>query len=194
RPVVAGVLARLQRAAAMRKRLVTDAASDAEKVTVLSGSRDLPSGAIVSANDESFTIARRSGKEESKRWSEVDLDTMYQRVLKRWATSDENRLDLAWLLLDAGLIESATEILVDIDPSSARKEDLASLREDLQRERQANAALQSIHTFYDAAKGGDDGAWFRVQSEIAEFLDRHRGTRAFFRETDGSTSWSPRRL
>ncbi|HGY90016.1 MAG TPA: FHA domain-containing protein [Planctomycetes bacterium] len=164
------------------------------KVTVGSGSRVLPSGVLLSMNSEGLVVRRRGGKEVRRSWKDVPPRAFYRQILARFADTPEQELGCGWFCLVTGLIDEARDLiqeLKDAGLTGAAAQEFARLEKRLEREEEAATRVSRIRELYAKARSGEaPEEWFRIAELTGEFLEKDRGTRSFFLNSDGSTPWT----
>ncbi len=166
----------------------------ATKVTVGSGGRVLPSGTLTAMGPEGLVVTRRGGKEVRRPWKDVPPRVFYRQILTRFAASPEQKLRCGWFCLVTGLIEEAADLrneLKDEKLTGPAAEDFRAFASRLEREEAASARAARIRELYAKARSGEaPEEWFRVAELTRQFLEKDRGTRSFFLNSDGSTPWT----
>ncbi len=184
----------LQRVRSLLDDLESAVKDPSTKVTVGSGGRVLPSGALTSMGPDGLVVTRRGGKKVRRTWKEIPPRAFYRQILLRFADTPEQKLKCAWFCLLTGLIDEAEALskeLAEEELSGAAGSEYSLLATRLKREKQASERASRIHELYAKAKSGEaQQEWFRVAALTREFLEKDRGTRSFFLHSDGSTPWT----
>ena len=180
----------LARALALRQAVIDAITSASREVLTLSGSREIPSGKIIKADNKKFVVQKRSKKTENISWIDLEPATLYRQLFRKFCDNTRDRIDLCTWLVDCGLLEEAAEIAKKLKATdySAHESEVRDLFLRLEIETAAAHALTEIRDLYTKAKNGKgNSAWFRIESRLRAFVSDFRDTRSFLLHSDGRT-------
>ncbi|MCB9833772.1 MAG: protein kinase [Planctomycetes bacterium] len=179
---------RLDHVDALKQALAKAVANPEKEVTTSAGARDLPAGRVVEVNADGFVVERRSGSRQEIEFAKVDAALLHDKLFKRLDLDLRGRKDQAWWLIESGLYEEAVEIVDALKEDAGSDPELVDLDHQVREELAAKAVLDQAREAYAKADGGQDAsAWFRVDRLLGILLDKHRSSRVFLINSDGSS-------